>query len=89
MDFDAVPAKGIARPISRAAMRRTMPTPFARFSMARKARSATSCCLNAAAALIVAGKAQSIAEGVQTAEMSIDSGAALSRLERLIEVSNA
>ena len=45
--------------------------------------------LNAAAALIVAGKAQSIADGVQTAEMSIDSGAALSRLERLIEVSNA
>ena len=45
--------------------------------------------LNAAAALIVAGRAQSIADGVQIAEMSIDSGAALSRLERLIEVSNA
>jgi anthranilate phosphoribosyltransferase len=45
--------------------------------------------LNAAAALIVAGRAQSIADGVQTAEMSIDSGAALSRLERLTEVSNA
>jgi len=45
--------------------------------------------LNAAAALIVAGRAQSIADGVQTAEMSIDSGAALARLERLIEVSNA
>jgi anthranilate phosphoribosyltransferase len=45
--------------------------------------------LNAAAALIVASKAQSIADGFQIAEMSIDSGAALSRLERLIEVSNA
>ncbi len=45
--------------------------------------------LNAAAALIVADKAQSIADGVQVAEMSIDSGAALSRLERLTEVSNA
>ncbi len=45
--------------------------------------------LNAAAALIVADKAQSIADGVQIAEMSVDSGAALSRLERLIEVSNA
>jgi anthranilate phosphoribosyltransferase len=45
--------------------------------------------LNAAAALIVAGRAQSIADGARIAEMSIDSGAALSRLERLIEVSNA
>jgi anthranilate phosphoribosyltransferase len=45
--------------------------------------------LNTAAALIVAGRAQSIADGVQMAEMSIDSGAALTRLERLIEVSNA
>jgi anthranilate phosphoribosyltransferase len=45
--------------------------------------------LNAAAALVVAGKAQSLADGFQMAEMSIDSGAALSRLERLIEVSNA
>lgn len=45
--------------------------------------------LNAAAALVVAGKAQSLADGFQMAEMSIDSGAALFRLERLIEVSNA
>lgn len=45
--------------------------------------------LNAAAALIVAGRAQSVADGVQMGEMSIDSGSALSRLERLIEVSNA
>jgi len=45
--------------------------------------------LNAAAALIVADKAQSIAEGVHMAEVSIDSGAALSRLELLVEVSNA
>jgi len=45
--------------------------------------------LNAAAALVVADKAQSIAEGVHMAEVSIDSGAALSRLELLVEVSNA
>jgi anthranilate phosphoribosyltransferase len=45
--------------------------------------------LNAAAALIIAGKVQSIADGYGMAEMSLDSGAALSRLERLIEVSNA
>ena len=45
--------------------------------------------LNAAAALIVAGKTQDVAEGIEMAEMSIDSGAARSRLERLIEVSNA
>jgi anthranilate phosphoribosyltransferase len=45
--------------------------------------------LNAGAALVVAGKAQSIADGVRLAEASLDSGAALSRLERLIEVSNA
>jgi anthranilate phosphoribosyltransferase len=45
--------------------------------------------LNAGAALVVAGKAQSIADGVRMAEASLDSGAALARLERLIEVSNA
>ncbi len=45
--------------------------------------------LNAGAALVVAGKAQSLSDGFQMAQMSIDSGAALSRLERLIEVSNA
>jgi anthranilate phosphoribosyltransferase len=45
--------------------------------------------LNAGAALVVAGKAQSIADGVQMAQASLDSGAALARLERLIEVSNA
>jgi len=45
--------------------------------------------LNAAAALVVADKAQSIAEGVHMAEVAIDSGAALSRLELLVEISNA
>jgi len=45
--------------------------------------------LNAAAAVVVADKAQSIAEGVHMAEVSIDSGAALSRLELLVEISNA
>lgn len=39
--------------------------------------------LNAAAALTVAGKAESIREGVQLAQNSIDSGAALNKLEQL------
>jgi len=45
--------------------------------------------LNAAAALIIAGKAQTLPEGVVIATKSIDSGAALSALERLIAVTNA
>jgi anthranilate phosphoribosyltransferase len=44
---------------------------------------------NAAAALIVAGKAADIAEGVALAETSLTSGAAMAALERLISVSNA
>jgi len=45
--------------------------------------------LNAAAALIVAGKAKDLAEGAKIAAQSLDSGAAASRLEKLIAVSNA
>ena len=45
--------------------------------------------LNAAAALIVAGKAKDLAEGAKVAAQSLDSGAAASRLEKLIAVSNA
>ena len=45
--------------------------------------------LNAAAALIVAGKAKTLKEGVALAAKSIDSGEAEGRLDRLIAVSNA
>ncbi|MEX0753001.1 MAG: anthranilate phosphoribosyltransferase [Xanthobacteraceae bacterium] len=45
--------------------------------------------LNAAAALIVAGRAANLKEGVALAAKSIDSGEAEGRLDRLIAVSNA
>ena len=44
--------------------------------------------LNAAAALIVAGKAATLKEGVHLAAHSIDSGEAEGRLDRLIAISN-
>jgi anthranilate phosphoribosyltransferase len=44
--------------------------------------------LNAAAALIVAGRAKTLKEGVALGAKSLDSGAALARLQRLIAVSN-
>ena len=45
--------------------------------------------LNAGAALVVAGLAESLEAGVAKAAAAIDSGAARAALERLIEVSNA
>ncbi|HXH06586.1 MAG TPA: anthranilate phosphoribosyltransferase [Vicinamibacterales bacterium] len=45
--------------------------------------------LNAGAALLVAGRAGDLREGVRAAAAAIDSGAAQRTLERLIEVSNA
>jgi anthranilate phosphoribosyltransferase len=45
--------------------------------------------LNAAAALIVAGSARDLKEGVAIGTKSIDSGAAAARLKHLIAVSNA
>jgi anthranilate phosphoribosyltransferase len=45
--------------------------------------------LNAAAALIVAGKAKTLKDGVALAAKSVDSGEAEGRLDRLIKVSNA
>ena len=45
--------------------------------------------LNAAAALMVAGRARDFKEGLQVATRSIDSGEAQDRLDRLIAVSNA
>jgi anthranilate phosphoribosyltransferase len=44
--------------------------------------------LNAAAALIVAGKAKSLSDGVAIGKQSLDSGAAAARLTHLIAVSN-
>jgi anthranilate phosphoribosyltransferase len=43
--------------------------------------------LNAAAAVYVSGRAESIREGVKSAAESIDSGAALSTLEKYLELS--
>jgi anthranilate phosphoribosyltransferase len=45
--------------------------------------------INAAAALIVAGRAKNLKEGAAIAAKSIDSGEAEGRLDRLIAVSNA
>jgi anthranilate phosphoribosyltransferase len=45
--------------------------------------------LNAAAALIIAGKSKDLKEGVAIGKKSLDSGAALEKLQRLITVSNA
>lgn len=45
-------------------------------------------CLNAGAALYIAGKAASIEEGVKLAESLIDSGAALKKLEKFVEETN-
>ncbi len=44
--------------------------------------------LNAAAALIVAGQTDDLNQGAQLAAQAIDSGAALARLDKLVEVSN-
>lgn len=45
-------------------------------------------CLNAGAALYIAGKAETMEAGVKMAESLIDSGAALKKLEEFIEKSN-
>lgn len=45
--------------------------------------------LNAAASLIVAGKADALAEAAKLAAQSVDSGAAKARLEKLVTVSNS
>jgi anthranilate phosphoribosyltransferase len=45
--------------------------------------------INAAASLVVSGKANTLAEGAKLAAQSIDSGAAKARLEKLVQVSNA
>ena len=45
-------------------------------------------CLNAAASLIIARKADNLCEGVEMAMQSIDNGAAITVLNRLIEITN-
>ena len=45
--------------------------------------------LNSAASLIIAGKAETMTDGVEMAAKSIDSGAALATLEKLVTVSKA
>lgn len=45
--------------------------------------------LNAAAAIIVAGRATTLKEGVAVARASLDSGAAAARLKHLVAISNA
>ena len=45
--------------------------------------------LNAAAGLVVAGRAKDLAQAVELAAKSIDSGEAEGRLDRLIAISNA
>lgn len=50
--------------------------------------SADIACLNAAAALIVAGQAENFADGIKLARASANSGAAREKLLRLIEFSN-
>ena len=45
-------------------------------------------CMNAGAALYIAGKAKTIEDGVKMAENLIDSGAAAAKLEEFIKLSN-
>jgi anthranilate phosphoribosyltransferase len=45
--------------------------------------------LNAAAALVAAGRADAIGEAVPLAEQSIDSGSAASKLKKLVEFTKA
>jgi anthranilate phosphoribosyltransferase len=45
--------------------------------------------LNAAGALVVAGKAKTLSRGARLAQEAIDSGAARGALQRLVEISNA
>ncbi|MBM4138736.1 MAG: anthranilate phosphoribosyltransferase [Nitrospira sp.] len=45
-------------------------------------------CLNAAAAMVVGGKVKTLKEGFRSAQQTIDSGAAVEKLERLIAYTN-
>ena len=56
---------------------------------ARPVRPATSCCSTPGAALVAAGTAVSVAEGIAIAAKSIDEGKASAALDRLVAVSGA
>ena len=45
--------------------------------------------LNAAAALVVAGLAKDLAEGLEQAALSMDSGAAMDKMQRLVDLANS
>ncbi len=81
-------AAGDAWKTSRAAMPRSMPRRSATCWAASRVRSATSCVLNAAAALIVGGKAADLTEGAERAARAIDDGSAARALDKLVAVTN-
>ena len=78
-----------ARGAARRRRRSTTPRRCSTCSRASKGPFRDIALLNAAAALIVAGKAKDLKEGAALAAKSIDSGEAEGRLDRLIAVSNA
>ncbi len=71
-----------------AAMRRQTPRRWKTCSKASKAPFRDVALFNAAAALVVAGKAKDLKAGFELATHSVDSGEAEGRLDRLIVVSN-
>ena len=71
-----------------AATRRPMPRRSRRCSRASKVAFRDVALFNAAAALVVAGKAKDLKAGLDLAAHSVDSGEAEGRLDRLIVVSN-
>ena len=72
-----------------AALRRRTPPPSALYWKGRPVLTAMPCLLNAAAALVVADHAASLAQGVLMAEESIDSGAALAKVLALARITQA
>ena len=69
-----------------AATRPRTPRCCAPCSKAKPEHGATSCVLNAGAALYIAEAASSIGAGVELARRAIDSGAALAKLDALVRV---
>ena len=70
-------------------MRRRMPPPSATCSPASRDPSATSCCSTPPRRCIVGGKVASLADGVERASRSIDTGAAAQALDKLVAITNA
>ncbi len=73
---------------SRAAMPTPTPLPSATCSAANREPFRDIVLLNAAAALIVGGKAANLIDGVERAARAIDSGAAQTALDKLVAVTN-